>query len=199
MANDPLVKRFFERGVHATGAVTVQRPAADLYAVWRSLEQLPRFIDHLERVEVTSSSRSKWTTKGPGGTSFSWEAEIINDEPNRMMAWRTVEGTQVHNAGSIRFSELPHDRGTEVHVSLEYLPPGRALGTALAKAIGADAKTQVHEGLHRFRQMMETGEIPVTNGQPAGKNSMRSDRPGEADHRQTDPELRDLAARESTS
>lgn len=195
--NDKQAERFFARGVHATGTTTIMRPAHDLYAAWRRFEDLPRFIDHLERVEVLDEKRSRWTTRGPAGRSYSWEAEIINDEPARLIAWKSIGDVQIPNAGSIRFQELPHERGTIVRVALEYVPAAGHWGDAFARAMGDDARSQLHEALHRFRQVMETGETAVSKGQPSGTNALRHDRPGESDRRRTDPDVRDIARTEA--
>lgn len=189
---DKQAEQFFANGVQARGATMIMRSAADLYAAWRKLEDLPRMIDTLESVEQTSQTRSRWTTKGPGG-SYSWEAEVIRDEPGKVIVWRSVEGSSVQNAGSIRFRERG-ERGTEVKVVLEYVPPGSRFGDAVAKMFGDDPKNQVHQALHRFRQVMETGEIPTAKGQPVGANAMRRDRPGETDKRKTDDDVRDIAS-----
>jgi uncharacterized membrane protein len=97
--------------------------------------------------------------------SVSWDAEIINDEPNRLIAWRSLEGATVDNAGSIRFVPTP-DRGTEVRVVLDYIPPAGKLGAGVAWMFGRGASSEIKEDLRRFKALMETGEVPTTEGQP---------------------------------
>jgi len=171
--NDTQAHRFFEHGTLATGAVTIQRRAADLYTAWRRLSNLPRFVDHLRSVQVIDSTRSRWLAARPGGGDVSWDAEIIRDEPNVAIAWKSLKGAQVPNAGTIRFRELGHDRGTEVKLSLEYLPPGRGFVDVLAKPTGNDGRSTLHAALHRFRQVMETGEVPVARPEDARKQLSR--------------------------
>lgn len=170
--NDRQAHRFFEHGTLATGAVTIQRSAADLYAAWRRLSDLPRFVDHLKSVQVIDSTRSRWLATRPGGGDVSWDAEIIRDERNAAIAWKSLKGAKVPNAGTIRFRQLGHDRGTEVKLALEYLPPGRGFVDVLAKPTGNDGQTLVHAALHRFRQVMETGEVPVARPEEARKQSL---------------------------
>ncbi|MDX2116147.1 MAG: SRPBCC family protein [Planctomycetota bacterium] len=191
---DALGKRFFENGKRATAAVTIQRSAEELYAVWCRFEDLPRFIDDLESVTRTGEELL-WKVKGPGGRSYSWNARIINDEPGRMLAWRT-DDEGVPNAGSIRFEEQPFRRGTEVHVVVEYLPPGGTVGDVFAKAVGKSPEGMLQRGLFQFRQMMETGEVATSHGQPVGANARRTDRPGEGE-RATDTDLQDIARKEN--
>src|SRR2546430_110214 len=102
---------------------------------------------------------------GRAGMSVSWDAEIINEEPNRLIAWRSLEGSQVSTAGSVHFTPAPGDRGTEVRVVLKYDPPGGKLGGWLAWLFGADPECEIQEDLRRFKQLTEAGEIPTIEGQ----------------------------------
>ena len=156
---------YFERGIHVAESMTINKSPEELYAFWHNFENLPRFMHYLESVRVLDDKRSRWTTKGPAGMNVSWEAEIINDEPNRLIAWRSLEGSTVDNAGSIRFVPTV-DRGTEVHVVIDYIPPAGRLGAGVAWLFGRGASSQVREDLRRFKALMETGEAPTTDGQP---------------------------------
>lgn len=192
-------ERLYQHGIRATGAVTIQRDPMTLYAAWRKLSDLPRFIDAIISVDVLDERMSRWVVRGPGDREVTWTAELIRDEPGRMLAWKTVGDPDVASAGTLRFDELAHGRGTEVRVIVEHEPPGGTAGNVVAKWFGQDAKSLLRLGLHRFRQLMETGEIPVSKGQPAGGNSWRQDRPGESDARTTESDLRDIAEQEGKS
>ncbi|MGE5612529.1 MAG: cyclase, partial [Bacillota bacterium] len=104
---------------------------------------------------------------GPAGSHVEWDAQVINDEENSLIAWRSQEGASVDNAGSVRFVPAG-DRGTEVRVVLEYIPPAGQIGFMVAKLYGEEPRQQVSEDLYHFKQLMETGEIPSTEGQPQG-------------------------------
>src|SRR5437762_4217982 len=156
----------YGRGIRVEEAVTVNASASDLYQFWRNFENLPRFMDHLESVHVEDSKHSHWRAKGPIGLKAEWDAEIINEVPNELIGWRSVDGSNVDNAGSVHFT--PTQRGTEVKVVLRYDPPGGALGAAVAKVFGEDPRRQVREDLRRFKQLVETGEVATTEGQPTG-------------------------------
>jgi uncharacterized membrane protein len=157
----------YGRGIRVEKSVTVNASPEKLYAFWRNFENLPRFMDHLEMVHVIDSKRSHWRTKGPAGIKAEWDAEIINEVPNELIGWRSVEGSNVDNAGSVHFNAT--SRGTEVKVVLRYDPPGGSLGAAVAKLFGEDPEHQVQEELRRFKQLIETGEIASTEGQAAGR------------------------------
>jgi uncharacterized membrane protein len=150
-------------------ATTVNRPAAELYQFWRNLENLPTFMDHLESVEQISETLSRWRAIGPGGATVEWTAEIINEVPNQLIAWRSIEGSDVVSAGSVHFEDAGGNRGTRIRVRLQYSPPGGKVGTAVAKLLGRDAATEIREDLRRLKQLLEAGEVATTKGQPRGE------------------------------
>ena len=160
---------FFEHGVHVEQTVSIQKSAAELYNFWRHFENLPRFMNHLKSVKTLDEKKSHWVAKAPGGMQVEWDAEIINDEVNKLIAWKSLEKADVHSTGSVRFMPGPEGRGTEVHVTLEYLPPAGQVGRWIAKLFGEEPEQQVREDLRRFKQFMEAGEIATTDGQPAAR------------------------------
>ena len=154
-------EKYFNHGVHVDVAITIDATPEALYTFWRKFDNLPKFMSHLQSVEVVDDKHSKWVAKGPAGSSVRWEAEVINDEPNHLIAWRSLAGAQVDNAGSVRFVEAPGGRGTEVRVVLDYIPPGRAFGAWVAKLMGEEPKHQIETDLRRLKQLIETGEVTV--------------------------------------
>ena len=156
-----------ERGIRVVESVTVNRSARELYQFWRELEALPSFTKHLESVEVIDETRSRWVAKGPLGR-IEWDAEIINDIKDKLIAWRSVNESDVGNAGSVQFEAVP-GRGTRVTVTMQYEPPGSSLTALFAKIFGEEPGQQVREDLRRFKQIVETGEIATTEGQPSGR------------------------------
>jgi len=155
-------------GVKIEDSITIRRPVEDLYSFWRKFDQLPRFMEHLREVKVLDSTRSHWVAQAPLGMSMSWDAEIINDKPNELIAWRSLPGSLVDTAGSVHFQKAPGGRGTEIHVSLKYDPPGGKVGDWLAWLAGQSPRDQIREDLRRLQRLMEAGEIPTTRGQPVG-------------------------------
>jgi uncharacterized membrane protein len=153
-------------------AVTIDRPAAELYAFWRRFENLPQFMKHLDEVIDLGGGRSHWAGKSPLGLSVEWDAEIVEDRENQFISWRSLPGSQVHNAGVVFFEESDNGRGTVVRVSMELRAAGNVLGAVAGKALAPFTEQQVREDLRRFKQLMETGEIPTTDGQPHGTRSL---------------------------
>lgn len=149
-------------------AITIQRPVEDVYGYYRQFENLPTFMDELESVTTTGPGTYHWVVKGPAGRHVEWDAEIINELPNELIAWRTVGDPDVASAGSVRFIPAPGGRGTEVHAKLEYLPPLGVAGAQVAKILGADPDAQVREGLRGLKAILEGGSRPTTTGQPRG-------------------------------
>jgi uncharacterized membrane protein len=140
-------------------AITVNRPPDEVYRFWRNFENLPRFMAHLESVELRDERRSRWSARGPGGAKVQWEAELIEDRPNELVAWRSVEGSDIDNAGTVRFRRATGNRGTEIQLELQYAPPGGKLGVGLAKLLGKAPEQQVEGDLRRFKQVIEVGEV----------------------------------------
>jgi uncharacterized membrane protein len=154
--------------MHGTTAITINRSPTEVYRCWRDLENLPTFMYHLESVEQTGNGRSHWKAKAPAGSSIEWDAEIVQDEAGKVIAWRSVEGSSVESAGSVHFTPAPANQGTEVVVELDYSPPGGALGAAVAKLFGEEPVTQMKDDLRRFKQVLETGEVVRSEGNPDG-------------------------------
>jgi uncharacterized membrane protein len=152
------------RSVRVERVTTINKPVHEVYQFWREFENLPKFMRHLESVEVLDERRSRWRAKAPAGMKVEWEAELLEDRENEWIAWRSLPGSQIENSGSVRFSPAPGARGTEVRVQLQYNPPAGALGRGIAWAFGEEPDQQIHEDLHRFKQLMETGEIPLSDG-----------------------------------
>ncbi len=147
-------------------AVTIDRPRAELYAFWRRLEGLPRFMRHLDEVADLGGGRSHWIGRSPLGLRVEWDAGIVEEREDQLLSWRSLPGSQVHNAGTVLFEDSAAGRGTVVRVSMELVASG-GLGRAVGKVLAPITEQQVREDLRRFKRLMEAGEIPTTEGQPA--------------------------------
>jgi len=154
--------------VHIVKSITVNRPAEECYRSWRDFEGLPRFMRHLESVRITGDNRMRWKAKGPVGLSVEWDAELTADEPGQYLAWRSIQGSEVDNSGTVHFERAPGGRGTIMRVDMRYSPPGGRAGALVAKLFGEEPAQQIDEDLRRFKWLLETGEIPTTVGQPSG-------------------------------
>lgn len=166
-------------GILVERAVTVNRQRAELFRMWRNFENLPRFMHDLEsvRVDEADSGRSHWVAKGPLGRQIEWDAEVIEERENELLVWKSLPGSQVESMGRVEFVDAPGGRGTIVHISMQYNPPAGSLGAAFAKLLGKEPGLQIKEDLRRFKQIMETGEIPTVEGQSSGRRSMEEDAP----------------------
>ena len=142
-------------------SVVINKSPEELYRFWRNFENLPRFMNHIESVKVLDDKRSHWVAKAPLGTNVKWDAEIIKDEEGKAIVWKSLEGADVDNTGSVSFSPTDNGSGTEVKVTMKYEPPGGAVGAIVAKLFGENPEQQLEEDLNRFKQVMETGTIPT--------------------------------------
>lgn len=167
-------------GIHVKRSITVGRPREEVYSFWHDFQNLPRFMKHLESVTNRGDGRSHWKAKAPAGSSVEWDAEVTADQPNELIAWHSLGNADVRNSGMVRFTDAPGGRGTEVHVDLHYDPPGGTLGALFAKMFGEEPGGQIADDLRRFKQVMEIGEVMVSDAtvtegphpaQPSGAES----------------------------
>lgn len=147
------------RGFRVERTMTINRTPDELYRLWRNFAHLSELMPHLQSVTERDETRSHWVARGLAGVTVEWDAELVADEPGRLIAWRSVEGADVDNAGSVRFTRAAGDRGTEVKVRLSYAPPAGRLGDVVATIFGRGADRQIREDLRRFKQRMEAREI----------------------------------------
>ncbi len=156
-----------------TEAVTINRPAGELYEVWRSLRSLALFMDNVEDIIVLDEVRSRWRVKAPGGQFVEWESIITDDVPGQSITWQSADGAEIKNSGRVEFQDAGA-RGTVVHATIAYSPPGGRVGELLAKLFKREPRLQTRRDLHRFKQLMETGEISTN----ARTRSMRAEERG---------------------
>jgi uncharacterized membrane protein len=149
-----------DRGIRVWESVRLELPVADVYRFWRRLENLPQFMKHLNRVTETGDGTSHWEAAGPAGLAVEWDAEIISEVENQVLAWRSLPGSDVVTAGSVNFDAIRGGRGTQVSVHLQYSPPAGKAGALVASLFGREPSQTVREDLRHFRQLLEAGEIP---------------------------------------
>ena len=161
----------YELGVRVDTSIIINKSREELYHFWRNLENLPRFMCHLESVKEIDNKHSHWVAKAPAGRSVQWKAEIINEAENERIGWRSLPGSDVDNAGSVHFKDAPGGQGTVVQIALQYNPPGGVVGAMFAKLFGEEPSQQIGEDMQRFKSLMETGAIPANTQKPAnGRN-----------------------------
>ncbi len=161
------------KGIQVERAITINKPRDELYRIWRKFENLPRFMTHLRSVRTHESdgrTHSHWIATAPLGKEIEWDAEVTEERQNEMIAWRSSPGSLVKTTGSVHFNDAPGDRGTIVKVNMQYTPPAGSMGAAFAKLFGKEPSQQIHDDLHHFKEMMETGEMASVEGQTSGRN-----------------------------
>ncbi|HEV2837414.1 MAG TPA: SRPBCC family protein [Pyrinomonadaceae bacterium] len=188
-------------GVHAKASCIVNREPEEVYSFWRNFENLPRFMKHLESVQELGEGRSRWTAKGPAGTTVEWEATIIADVPGEVITWRSLENADVDNAGAVRFERAPGGRGTIVRVNIQYNPPAGVIGATVAKAFGEEPEQQLDDDLRRFKQVLEIGEVVVSDATLLGTGyfAQRPARPADASELETAESSESLPSQTATN
>ncbi len=151
------------KGDHVVGrAVTINRPAGELYAYWRDFAKLGSFMDNVERVEVLDDRRSHWVVRAPGGKTVEWNARITEAREGELIAWTSEEGAEIANSGRVEFRDAGA-RGTVVVATIAYDPPGGTIGKLVAKLFQREPAIQARRDLRRFKQLMETGEVATSS------------------------------------
>ncbi len=164
----------YETGVRIDKMIHIDRPPAEVYQFWRNLENLPKFMEHLESVREIDNQRSHWVAKGPAGSSLEWDAEVINEKENELIGWRSLEGSQIANAGSVHFTSADEGRATLLTVELQYDPPGGRVAAALGRLLGQNPDREIAADLQRLKQLLETGAVSAPGrrrqeARPGGK------------------------------
>jgi uncharacterized membrane protein len=178
------------RAVDIMKTINVDAPIDVVYALWSNFDYFPQFMSNVMEVRRGQGDLSHWKVRGPAGTTVEWDAEITQMRPNEMIAWKSVEGATVPNAGYVLF-EPNENGGTEVTVRLSYNPPAGAIGHAIAKAFGADPKSEMDQDLMRMKAMIETGNVPhdaaqkINESRPAGEVGDQTGGEGESARRQS--------------
>lgn len=176
MAKAAAEERSWHEAALVGRTVTVNAPRDQVYAFWRDFANLGRFLQHIERVDVRDQRRSHWVVSAPAGRTVEWDSVITEDEPGRLIAWRSDEGADIKNTGRIEFLDAAPGRGTMVRAEIVYQPPGGDIGKMIAKLFQEEPKIQARRDLRRFKQLMETGEISTTEAGPAApRGGMKTD------------------------
>jgi uncharacterized membrane protein len=149
------------RDVHLISTITIDRPASDLYEFWKGFTKLPQIMTFLESVEPHGDDLTHWVMKVPKGRTVEWDSEVTEDVPDQRIAWRSVEGSELTNWGAVRFNRAPADRGTEVHLSMHYEPPGGRIGAAVGHFLDGLSQEVIKQNLRHLKAYMESGEIPT--------------------------------------
>lgn len=157
-----------QRELHVNTSIIIDRPADELYAYWREFQNLPRFMQHVLEVTKYDDRRSHWVARTPLGTRVGWDSEVTEDIPNERIRWRSTPDSEVQHHGEIRFRPATGGRGTEVDVEMSYRPPGGAFGAAVARFLNGLTRYEIQADVRRFKQLMETGEIPTAQRSAEG-------------------------------
>ncbi len=154
-ATGPAASVAHGRGIKIDESVIVNRGREELYQFWRNLQNLPRFMSHLESVRILDPKRSHWVAKAPAGMSVEWDAELYTENRPELLSWRSLQGSGINHAGSVQFRPAADSRATEIRVELNYEPPAGRIGAAVAKLLGEEPGKQIREDLRHLKQLIE--------------------------------------------
>ncbi|MGF7216883.1 putative membrane protein [Spirosoma lacussanchae] len=139
-----------------------------MYRFWRQLENLPLFMQHLESVTQTDNLRSHWVAKVSTGNALTralpaveWDAEIVEEQENSRLVWRSVPGATVDNSGEVWFMDAPGQQGTQVHAIIKYRAPEGIVGEAVAKLLNPAFGLMIQEDIRQFKKLLESSAVPA--------------------------------------
>lgn len=189
------------QGIHAKTSCIVNRSPDEVYRFWRNFENLPRFMRHLQSVSDLGDGRSRWKTTGPAGMEVEWEATIVADVPGEVITWRSLENSDVDNAGAVRFEEAPGKRGTIVKVNIQYNPIAGVVGATVAKLFGEEPGQQLDDDMRRFKQVLEVGEVVVSDATIGGVGyfAQRPARPADVEELEEAESMESLPSQTATN
>lgn len=144
------------RDVHLETSVNISRQPHEIYHFWRRFENLPRFMKHLESIQELDENRSHWVAKGPAGEIEEWDAEIYNEKENELIAWRSLPGADLVNAGSVRFEPAANGQGTDVKITMNYNIAGGSVTDAVARLLGQSPEQLINDDLQRLKHILES-------------------------------------------
>jgi len=160
------------KGVHVEESIVIDKSAEELYGFWRDFENHALISDYLDSVKITGDRTSHWTARGPGDRILEWDAEVINDRPNELIAWQTLPGGDIEHAGSVLFIPVKDGSGTEVHVTMQYYPPAGRIGAGIAMLLHREPSIQTADTLKRLKRLMETGSLFATKDRSHGRGHL---------------------------
>ena len=155
-------------------SVVINKSRQECYAYWRDVTHAPNFMRMIDSVTVLDERNSHWVARlpGRGGARLEWNSQISEDRPGERIAWHSTQDAPLVHAGVVSFERAPGERGTLVRLVVHYGPPAGRAAMYAARAVGRPAEFEITEDLRRFKQILETGEIPTTRNQPAGRRSL---------------------------
>ncbi|CAN5747068.1 hypothetical protein BH24BAC1_BH24BAC1_04080 [soil metagenome] len=161
-----------EKGVNAHAYITVNKSPEEVYQFWRQLSNLPQFMEHLKEVREMDTIHSHWVAKFPGNlVDIEWDAEVIDEEPGRFIAWRSVANADVDNSGEVRFESTPDNSGTIIHAIITYRPPAGVVGSSIASMLNPAFEKTVQEDLRSFRNLIEGHQATGMTAEPAARKT----------------------------
>jgi uncharacterized membrane protein len=172
-------------GATSVVAITIGKPREEVFAFFRDLSNLARFMENIERIDVLDARRSHWVVKAPAGHQVEWDSTLTADEPGELLAWESDKNAEVKNHGRLAFSDAPGGRGTEVHAIMVYEAPGGALGKIVATIFQMEPGQQAKRDLRRLKMLLETGEIATTRYPDSAPRFKKSDASPEARQAET--------------
>lgn len=145
-------------------SMVINKPRNEVYKAWRNLSNLPIFMEHLTQVHEEDEVTSDWEMRVPTGiVKLRWKAEIVKERQDEMIAWQSIEGSEIRNAGKVGFRDALGGEGTMVDVVLSYHAPLGKAGEKIAQLFNPMFKKMITQDIRNFKNFVEIGNYRAAN------------------------------------
>ncbi len=134
--------------------IVIDAPVDEVIAFLTKVENLPRFMSFIRKVEISSLGNLLWEASGPGGVPIHWETFVLSWAPNARVEWRTIPGSPIFNSGRMDVRMLSFDR-CKLQVELVYALRAGSLGYAAARVLGFDPRAHIDGDLGKMKAIIE--------------------------------------------
>jgi uncharacterized membrane protein len=151
--------------INITEHITVNAPKDKVYAFWRELSNLPKFMKHLKSVYEISGTQSHWVANTPGNLiGLDWNAEITREDEGSYLGWQSIEDSMIENAGKVEFRDTLNGTGTDIHIEIDYFPPAGSVGRGVVSLFNGVFEKMIREDIQNFKEYAEAADFKAYLG-----------------------------------
>lgn len=141
-------------------SIIINQNRTDVYNYWRNLENFPNIMTHIHKVQKINDMQYHWEARF-SDKKVKWNAQITDEIPDRKISWQSLESADISHSGAVEFFDVPGNKGTELKVTINYLPSETEAGKLIAGFLNPLFKKVVKSDLNEFRRKVESGQISV--------------------------------------
>ena len=152
---------------------TINATPEQVYNTYARIELLPTWQEGVISVTRTGDRTLHWVIEDPGtGKQLEFDAEELELRPGKRHVSRVTSGVTAGTTDILTLEPHPAGRGTIATMVADMVLPGGKLSNAVGAVISRSPKQVVVEDLRHLKELIESGEIPTVEGQPAGRRGI---------------------------